>query len=124
MWVRALRQGFYRGSRVRPGAEFEMPEADKNMPRWVQPANEPKQKIKSDAERARDAAIATAGPKREGVIAVRDAQGMPLDLDAGAALEEQAVIDPEIVTAPEAPVESLAERNQRLLNELDGDELV
>lgn len=79
MLVIATRQGFYKGSRRRAGVKFEMPEADKKMPRWVQPANEPLAPIKSDSDKALDAIRATAGPKRAGVAAVRDAQGFSLD---------------------------------------------
>ncbi len=113
MRVRVLRQGFYNGSRRRAGVEFEWPGLTlKDMPRWVQSVDAPKVIIKSDEAKALDAIRATAGPKRPGVVAVRDGQGMPLDLDAGKAMEEQAL------------GESEAERNQREIDKLDKDELV
>lgn len=40
MKVRATELGFYNGSRVRPGAIFEIPDTMK-MPRWAEPASNP-----------------------------------------------------------------------------------
>lgn len=114
MRVIALKQGFYKGARRRPGVEFEMPEADKRMPRWVRPASLPAPKIKSEEEKALDAARATAGPKRAGVAAVRDERGM--SLDQGAAMLEQ---------AEALDTRSAAERNQAAMEDAFGaDELV
>ncbi len=127
MRVRAIRQGFYRGSRRRPGVEFDMPEADKCMPRWVQPIAEPKAVIKSDEERAIDAARATAGPKRAGVAALRDERGFALDL--GESIAENAVsLDTEKpldeIDVSAERVETAAERNQREIDANDSAELV
>lgn len=109
MLVRVLRQGFYRGSRRRVGTEFEMPTATReNMPRWVQPADAPKQVVKSEEEKALGAARAMAGPKRAGVAALRDAQGMSLDISE--AMVEQGL--------------SAEQRRQEEIDKFNTDELV
>ena len=64
MRVVAIKMGSYNGSRRRLGDVFEMPEADKKMPAWVQPADRELPKLVDDHARALAAAITTAGPKR------------------------------------------------------------
>jgi hypothetical protein len=72
MRVIAIEQGFYRGTRLRVGTEFEMVlPASGVLPKWVVPANsEARAKLVSEGEakRAHDLAaiIAAAGPKRDG----------------------------------------------------------
>ena len=62
--VVAIKMGFYNGSRRRIGEVFEMPEADKKMPAWVQPVDAPLPKLVPEHERAAAAAFTAAGPKR------------------------------------------------------------
>ncbi len=66
MRVRAVKTGFYGASRKYPGDVFEMPEADKKLPRWVQPADMEYEEMPDEEKRAFLAAQQTAGPKRPG----------------------------------------------------------
>lgn len=73
MRVVVIKMGFYKGSRRRPGDEFEMLEVDetKKLPKWVQPADMPLAEMPSEEKRAYLAALAQAGPKRKGTDAIR-----------------------------------------------------
>lgn len=85
MRVIAKLTGFYRGARRRPGAEFDMDEADMKkgkdgapvLPSWVVPATPEVQAELGradaiEAKRAREAVVASAGPKRGSRPAVKD----------------------------------------------------
>lgn len=75
MLVRAIKMGFYRGSRKRPGEEFDMTELDgekpMKLPRWVQPAAMEITDMPDEEQRAYGAAKASAGPKRAGTTAIK-----------------------------------------------------
>lgn len=75
MLVRATKMGFYRGSRKRPGAEFDMTELDGEnpikLPKWVQPADIDAADMPDEEQRAYGAAKAAAGPKRKGTTAIK-----------------------------------------------------
>jgi len=76
MRVIAIKLGFFGGHRVRIGQEFDIPEKDLKqeggksvLPSWVVEATpENRQKLadgrKFEAQKAREAALAAAGPKR------------------------------------------------------------
>lgn len=71
MKVRAIKLGFYRGSRKYPGDVFEMPEADKRLPKWVQPAEMNYEEMPDETKRGFLAALQTGGPKRAGTPPVK-----------------------------------------------------
>ena len=64
MKVVAIKMGFYNGSRRRVGEVFDMPEADKRMPAWVQPSDKPVPALAAEHTRNTAAALAANGPKR------------------------------------------------------------
>lgn len=91
MRVIAIRLGFYGGHRVRIGQEFDLPDATLNqdkegrpvLPKWVleaTPANRAQftDGRKAEVQKAKEAAIAAAGPKRaqRGFVAVESAEDL------------------------------------------------
>ena len=78
MKVVATRLGFYNGSLRQAGDRFDMPEANKKMPAWVQPADQELPHLMDDNTRNTAAAITSGGPKRVNTPAPRvDVQGEP-----------------------------------------------
>jgi len=78
MRVIAIEMGSYRGHRIRAGQEFEFePRPGQEFPKWLRPATpENRAAINISAEQKRrkdvEALIATAGPKRAGVVGARE----------------------------------------------------